>query len=121
MIANDVISRVRSNLQDSEVGNLRWSDTELLNYLNDGIRELKSRRPDLCYDGATGEFPDFTDLSLGGGGALPTTVLKVDEMARALLVNYVSYRAFLRDGADEYNAKRASEFVTLYEKGLING
>ena len=42
---NSLFDRVRDLIQD--VGKVRWTDTELLNYLNDGRRDLAAARPDL--------------------------------------------------------------------------
>ena len=120
MIASDVITPVRENLQDQDNANYRWTESELLAKLNDGIRDVRSRRPDLCF-GASGEFPTFTDLSLSGGGALPSTAFDVDDSGRILLIDYVTYRALSRDGEDELNSKRAQEFLASYERRIANG
>lgn len=42
--AQSIINKVKVTLQDTT--NVRWTDTELLAYLNDGQREICMRRPD---------------------------------------------------------------------------
>lgn len=51
---NNLFDRVRDLIQD--VSKVRWSDTELTNYLNDGRRDLAVARPDL--------FSETVDLTL---------------------------------------------------------
>lgn len=54
---NNLFDRVRDLIQD--VGKVRWTDTELLNYLNDGRRDLAAARPDL--------YSETTNLTLVAG------------------------------------------------------
>lgn len=51
---NNLFDRVRDLIQD--VGKVRWTDNELINYLNDGRRDLAAARPDL--------FSETADLTL---------------------------------------------------------
>ena len=42
----DVIARVREQLNDTVDGSLRWSDAELIEYINDGLRKTVSIKPE---------------------------------------------------------------------------
>jgi hypothetical protein len=44
--AQSIINKAKITLQDTT--NVRWADTELLAYLNDGQREICMKRPDAC-------------------------------------------------------------------------
>lgn len=46
ILASAIISSVKTTIQDTT--NVRWSDAELLGYLNDGQRAIATRRPDSC-------------------------------------------------------------------------
>ena len=117
MIANDSIAQARINLHDETVASYRWTNQELLDYLNDGIRDLRSRRPDLII-GSDLEITSFASLPLGGGGALPTTVIYIDDLMRNALASYISFRALSRDTEDEGNVKRAADFLNQYTREI---
>lgn len=75
---NDIFARVADTLQDS--GNVRWTATELLRYLNDGRRELALHRPDL--------YSQYSSITLASGTkqSIPSTGNKFLDATR----NYTS-------------------------------
>ena len=52
---SDILSRVRDTLQDTT--SVRWTDAELLRYLNDGQREVVNMKPDASALTATFNYP----------------------------------------------------------------
>lgn len=81
--AQSIISKAKITLQDTT--SVRWSDTELLAYLNDGQREICMIRPDACsvlanvtmVAGTRQAIPDAGTAvikvvrNMGAGGATP--------------------------------------------------
>lgn len=61
--AQSIINKAKTVLQDTT--NVRWLDAELLGYLNDGQREIASRRPDAC------SFVENLTLVAGTRQAIP--------------------------------------------------
>lgn len=57
MYPGDMIQRVRHMVFD-DVAPYRFSDDKIMDYLNDGVREIRSMRPDVFWD-VDGELVDF--------------------------------------------------------------
>jgi hypothetical protein len=57
MFPGDVVKRVRRMIFD-DVAEYRFVDERVLDYINDGIREIRSMRPDATFDD-DGEFIPF--------------------------------------------------------------
>lgn len=101
MLVSDVIDRVRQSLNDTDPANYRWTLTELLRYLNDGVTESVALRPDLNLNDA-GAVKTFTTLT-----ALGNTV-DVDATLLMPLVDYVCAKALMEDNPDKSNAALAA-------------
>lgn len=86
--AQSIINKAKTTLQDTT--NVRWSDTELLAYLNDGQRAVAVMRPDSCsvtanitlVAGTRQLIPDIgTSLlravrNMGAGGTTPGRAIR---------------------------------------------
>lgn len=89
----ETVSKAREILADT-ASPYRWSDTSLLAYLNDGIYELKKRRPDVD--------------ALG----------YATQLYSAPLVNYIVYRALALDNdAQNNNGALSDKFFALFVNG----
>ncbi len=100
-----IINSARVDLQDAD--KVRYTDAELLEYANDGVRESFRMRPDF----RIGTYAD----------ALPAYELADDvpmpETYAMLLKHYVVFRSEARD--DEYNNDgRAALFMARFETRL---
>ena len=82
----NLLSRVESILQDTS--NVRWTEAELLNYVNDGQREIANLAPS-----ATAAVPDNYSNAL---------------------IDYCLFRAFMKDAEFAGNAQRAATHYQLF-------
>jgi len=110
MLVSDVISSVRTNLQDT-VATYRWSDAELLGYYNAGIRDIAKRRPDARID-SSGNMIVLTDAT----ATTDTSIL--DSAWKAALEFYIIYRAFDKDSDETMDVARRDTHLALYLKEL---
>jgi hypothetical protein len=111
MTAAEVITLSRDWLKDT-IATYRWSDATLLGYLNDTIRDVFRRRPDLrlATDGTlNAAFTNMTATS-------DTAPLGYD--FKEILAHGVTYRGYQRDSADTENANLASLHFQQYVEGL---
>ena len=69
-----ILSRVQNILQDNT--NVRWTEGELLDYLNDGQREIVNLRPD-----STATHSNVS-LSAGTEQSIPTDGLRLIKVVR---------------------------------------
>jgi hypothetical protein len=106
MLASDIITRVRDLLGD-EVAPYRWTDTKLLLWLTDAQRDLAMRRPDSLY------LTSVTTTQPGVVAALGDTLVVADHFIGAL-VDFVCFRAFMRDNEDPINAAKSSAHFQTY-------
>lgn len=74
LTAQSILQRVITTLTDE--GNVRWTVTELIRYLNDGQREIVTYRPDATATTAT------VALSAGARQALPSGAIKLLDVIR---------------------------------------
>jgi len=102
-----VVDRARGPLNDA--AGTRYSDTDLLRYVNDCVMQLRRRRPDLFF-GRYSALPGDKVIS----DALPIA----DEYMPAV-VDYVIARAETRDDEQALQA-RAALFFQLFE-GEVRG
>lgn len=114
MTAQDVIDSARIRLLDGNAGAYRWPDEELLQYVNDGQREMTQRRPEVngFYDDNSNTWQSRTVTD----AASTSAILAVADRFRPALAGYVVYRALDRDNADQANMNRAQLAFAAYER-----
>jgi hypothetical protein len=101
----NVIDSARVDLQDAD--KIRYLDTELLEYANDGIQEGFRYRPDFLL----GMFGAAATIYVAG------STVPFPTQYQMLLKHYVIARAELRD--DEYSQNgRAAGLLARFEKEL---
>ena len=71
---SDILSRVRDTLQDTT--SVRWTDAELLRYLNDGQREVVNMKPDAS------ALTTNVQLSTGTLQTIPSNGLRLIKITR---------------------------------------
>lgn len=107
----DVIADARKTINDRDSDGYRYSDADLLGFVNDGLDEFFMMRPDL--------FIGNLDASAAAEGhqlAL-AAALPIDGRVKRLLVDYVIYRAETTDDEHAVNG-RATGFLKQLEKRL---
>lgn len=72
ILASAILTKVKILIQDTT--NIRWADSELLGWLNDGQRDICTKRPDACSKTASVALVAGTKQSLPSDG---TAVIKV--------------------------------------------
>lgn len=92
-----VMARAREIVNDQTSGSYRFSDTIMLQYVWDGIRELGNIRP------------LYGTIAGSGSGTLP-----VDSRWGGCLEQYVAFRCYQIDDSDTANAKLASDCFALF-------
>jgi len=119
MKAADVINRVREVLSDEDSTNYRWTNLVLCDYwLNEGMRKIWEKRPDARFDD-NGNVNKFAKVAVTGASQdLPEDTLVLGDDWLEALMDFVLYRAFSEDDADEYNAARAAEHRANYQEEL---
>ncbi|MDE4918269.1 uncharacterized protein DUF6682 [Cupriavidus metallidurans] len=100
-----VIDRGRVPLNDAD--KVRYTDDDLLNYLNDGMAEIYTKRPDLRF----GKFGVATD-PIGLTDKFPLS--QAHEVA---IKHYIVYRSELTDD-ENVNENRAAQTYKLFEKAV---
>lgn len=102
---SDAVTSARVILQDQDTP-YRYSDEELVNYLNDALLEARKIRPDLfrAYWGTDTAFPEFTTADIASG-----TLIPIDNMFYNPLTYFMAGSAELRD--DEFTVDNRA--VTL--------
>lgn len=110
MIVMEVFSRARDLLADTAEP-YRWSPGILLSWLNDGVRELRTERPDACFD----------DTGVAIADADIEDELPYPRQYRTALVHYLCYRAFMRDSADTANKAQAEMHYSQFKVGIGKG
>jgi hypothetical protein len=100
-----IIDSARVDLQDAD--KVRYTDAELLEYANDGVREAFRIRPDFRLGTFTAAFLTYT----------ANNNVPMPDLYQMLLKHYVVFRAEARD--DEYNNDgRAALFMARFETRL---
>lgn len=101
MKVSDVISRVRSILNDADATGYRWSDAELIDSTNDAQRLVALYRPDSCAANSV------TTLAAGSKQAIPTDGFRLLDVIRNIGADGVtpgrSVRIAERDTLDAYD------------------
>lgn len=108
----DYIGRCRIQLQDL-IEPYRFSDDDLVDYLNEAMMVARRVRPDLFVGRFRLSFPDYS------AGAMTETV-PVDAMYRPPFIHYISGMAQLEDQEDTEDA-RAVALTTKFSTQLVSG
>ena len=125
----DVIDRAEEILQD--VSNVRWTQQSLLNYLNDGQREIVVFRPDASTVNAS-----FTLASSAGSNTIEiiyssspanitisnftsdTTTITLDDVYANALLDYILYRAYQKDSEYAGDLQKSGSFMQSFQNAL---
>lgn len=111
MTGNDVLTRAWAMVNDT--GSVkRNSLIQMTTFLNDGIRDVLSRRPylNLLADGTlTGAFEDLS------AQAVTAATLPLEDSCREALAHYVAARVYEMDASDEHNARQAQYHRATYQ------
>lgn len=100
-----IIDSARVDLLDAD--KVRYTDSELLEYANDGVKEAYRIRPDFRLGSYTASFVTYQ----------ANDQVPIPELYQMLLKHYVVFRAESRD--DEYAADgRAALFMARFETRL---
>lgn len=111
MIASEVISEARRILHDQNE-TYRWPDSDLIKYLNQGQRDLYTKRPEFWMN-------DLGAINLLAPAIALTTDLTIsDDRVTSHLANFVVYKALSEDNADTENFNRALAFKAQYDEIL---
>lgn len=111
--AQSIINRARYVLKDQVEGALRWTDTEVCLFIQDGQREIIRRRPELYLtsDGAqsdTALIPDPGAVEVG-------TTLHLHPSFDGAILDYVLARCFAKDAGDNDNKARSQYHLEQFE------
>ena len=110
----DAVDQARALLQDSDTP-YRYSDTDLVAYLNNGLAEIKRLRPDVFSPSISTSTFSYTTSDIGA-----TTALPLDEMFFPAVVDYITaYSEFRNDQA--VNTGRGALFSQLFAARLRGG
>jgi hypothetical protein len=108
----DVITSARITINDRDADAYRYSNEDLLSFINDGLDEFFAIRPDL-FIGSMELAAATEGHQLALGADLP-----IDGRLKRHLVDYVIFRAETTD--DEHaNSGRASAFLKQLERRLL--
>lgn len=115
IFSKDIIPRVRDLLSDTAdvTGEYRWGDPDLLQWGNEGLKDMFRRRPDAFYldDGEIiTDPPDSLDRVEKG--------VPIREEFAPALIDYILYRCYLRDGEDPENQSLAGTYYAAYQNGI---
>lgn len=117
-IANpaDLLRRVRRDISD-EVATYRWSDAQLMEYVNDGGNELWDTHPEFfCGSAIQTAAPASIDDGDVATGWASLTGWNIAQRGAIALVHYVDWRVFSEDSEDASNAALADYHHREYEK-----
>lgn len=76
MKVSDIISRVRTILNDADSNGYRWTDAEIIDYVNDAQRLVAVYRPDSCSATAV------STLAAGSKQSIPTSGFRLLDVVR---------------------------------------
>ena len=111
MLASDVITVARQNLDDTIVGEYRFLDPELLITLTSSTRRLAIDRPELLID-SVGAIIPVVDVT-----ALSQTLIFDRDWLEALS-GYTCHLIFAKDSSDNYNATQSAIHKASYEAAI---
>lgn len=110
---SDVVTEARGHLQDSDAAaGYRYSDDDLVRYLNTALLATRRLRPDLFIASYAAATPVYTSADIG-----LNTAIVIDEMAYEPIVFYVVGSAELGD--DEFTVdSRATQLMQAFSNKL---
>jgi hypothetical protein len=111
MTSQEVIDRAYSMVADTG-GTKRNSTADMIGFLNDGIRDLLARRPELSLNADGTVDAAFTDILVADIADAITAIS--DDQYREQLAHYIAYRIFEIDAEDENNARMSQTHYQLY-------
>jgi hypothetical protein len=107
----NILDEARDHIQDTEATTQRYSDDELLSYLNNGITEIRRLRPDLFVGTFDAALPRFTSADLASNWPL-------EDITDTAISYFVAGNAALRDDENVLEG-RASGLMTLFAQKLM--
>lgn len=107
----DYVTRSRGLLQDTVVP-YRYSDSDMVDALNDGIQEARRIRPDLFLSTFRTTLPSYLSSSL-------STAVTIDQQYRMAFVYYMCGQMQMRDQEDVTDT-RAIAFLNKFSGQLVN-
>lgn len=117
----DVITEARVLLQDTDVDDPRYSNTDLLAIYNRGLQALARVRPDACYDLYSANslnVPELVESSPGAGQTIWTATFGLEMQFFNPLVSYIVGIAEIVD--DEYAEDgRAAMLLTAFKNEVL--
>lgn len=96
----DVITEARSYIQDT-VEEYRFTDADMVTYLNDALVEVKRLRPDFYIGSYDSDVTVYTTSDFG-------TTFPINEQAYTPCAYFVAASASMRDDEHEVDARTAS-------------
>ena len=113
-----VTDRVRYELHDVTTGGYRWLDTELMRWLNDGVRTVCLKKPHLYIDSGglqatTLPIPLPTDVT-----ALSDKV-NVHPLANSCITHYICAQALFKDNDVQDKPKAEMHLKLFYDEMAI--
>lgn len=108
----DLITEARSYIQDTEAGSYRYTDADLVNYLNNAILEIRRVRPDAFYGAYDDPTPQFTTSTL-------TSNFPLDEQFFFPTAHFIAGSAALRDDEHTVDARAIGLLNSFTSKLLV--
>jgi hypothetical protein len=110
MTGQNVIDRAHGMVGDVGITK-RNAVSDMVTFLNDGVRDLLARRPYLRLNADGTQDAAFTEVTASTlSNALPLD----DENLREPLAHYIAYRIFEIDAEDEFNLKQSQTHYAHY-------
>ena len=111
----DAVDQARMLLQDTDTSFQRYSDADLVAYLNNALAEAKRLRPDLFAPSISSASFSYTTTDIGSA-----TALTIDDMYFPAVVDYMAAYAELRDD-EAVDTNRAAGLLQLFSVRLRGG
>lgn len=108
----DYLAQARSLLQDM-VAPYRYADTDVVNFLNLGLLQIRKLRPDLML-ATPNSVPSYTAAS-------PSATVALDPQYRVALLYYIVGQAQLRDAEDVSDSRALAMMTNFTTQLLTNG
>lgn len=106
----DILNEARDYIQDTDTEVQRYSDADLIAYLNNGITEIRRIRPDFFVNSYDNALPRFTTSTL-------TEDWPLEDQTDTAIAYFVAGSAALRDDENVLDG-RASGLLTLFSTKL---
>ncbi len=109
MLASAIINRARLMVYDL-TATYRFSDANMIIFVNDAVDALITRRPDLVMD-------DAETVKALADATLTSSTIDLPNSTTEAMAHFVAYRALQMDSADTANAEKAEQH---YQEFLRN-